>query len=180
MGFRFIYALATIILMTHFVACHAQGHSDEGSPGASPQNAASTVQNAVVPKKVLSPDEIVEKKIEGPVRVEFVVESLFRYTGASTETEAPMNFKLKGVKAGNDEFNVQVAGKVFHRLHQLGIEERPEEVGKHNEVAVHRHFIGKTVRVNGTIKRLPHAEGEGVLCWLRIDSLDQIESVSSQ
>ncbi len=140
-------------------------------PGADPKK-------AVEPMKVFTPDQIVQGKVEGPVRVEFTVESLFRYTGVSTEKEVPMNFKLEGVKAGNDEFNVQVAGKLFARLHYLGIEETPEEAGKHGTVAVHRHFMGKKVRVNGVVKRLPHAKGEGVLHWLRIDSLDQIESVS--
>lgn len=49
-----------------------------------------------------------------------------------------MNFKLKGIKAENEEFNVEVASKVFHRLHELGIEYRPEEVRRYNDVAVHR------------------------------------------
>lgn len=64
-----------------------------------------------------------------------------------------MNFKLKGVKATNNVFNIEVANKVFTRLRELGIEDTPEESGKHGEPAVYRHFIGKTVRVNGTMKR---------------------------
>lgn len=133
---------------------------------------------AAAPLKVLTPDQIVQGKVEGPVRVEFVVQSLFWYTGSSTEKEVPINFKLKGVQAGNDEFNVEVAGKVFERLHDLGIEDTPEESRRHSEVAVHRHFIGKTVRVNGVVKRLPHSKGDGVRHCLRIDTLNQIESVS--
>ena len=43
---------------------------------------------------------------------------------------------------------------------------------------MYRHFIGKTVRVNEVVKRLPLAQGDGFLYWLRIGSLDQIESVS--
>ena len=160
---------------------------DEGklSPGSGPARPKvvppgprADPKKAVEPMKVLTPDQIVQGKIEGPVRVEFVVESLYWQTGVSTEKEMPMNFKLKGVKAGNSEFDVQVAGKLFGRLHDLGIQDSPEESGKHNEVAVHRHFMGKTVRVNGVVKRIPHAKGDGVLHWLRIDSLDQIVSVS--
>ncbi len=151
------------------------------SEAVSQEKAASPdAPKAAVEAKVLTPDQIVEGKVEGPVRVEFVVESLLRYTGLSTEKEIPMNFKLQGVKAGNDQFNVEVANSVFTRLSELGIEDSPEESGKHGDVAVHRHFVGKTVRVNGTVERFPHAKGAGVLCWLRIDSLDQIESVRRQ
>jgi len=137
-------------------------------------------QKAAVEAKVLTPDQIVEGKVEGPVRVEFVVKSLVRYTGLSTEKEVPMSFKLQGVKAGNDQFNVEVANSVFARLRELGIDDSPEEFGKHSDVPWHRHFVGKTVRVHGTVERFPHAKGEGVLCWLRIDNLDQIESVRRQ
>jgi hypothetical protein len=126
--------------------------------------------------QVLTPDQIVEGKVEGPVRVEFVVESLFRYSGLSTESEWPLNFKLKGVKATNEEFNVEVRNSVFRRLRELGIEDSPEESRKHGDVAVHRHFVGKKVRVNGTIKLYPK-DGGRALYWLRIDNLDQIESV---
>ena len=126
--------------------------------------------------KVLTPDQIVQGRVEGPVRVEFVVESLFRYSGLSTEKEIPMNFKVKGIKASNDKFDVQVANSVFTRLHELGIDDSPEDSGKHGDVAVHRHFVGKTVRVNGTVKRYPQPGGQE-LYWLRVDNLDQIESV---
>ena len=131
-------------------------------------------------KKVLSPDEIVQGKIEGAVRVEFTVESLYWETGVSTEKQIPMNFKLKGVKANGDVFQVQVADQVFTRLYELGIENSPKENITEGTPAVYRHFIGKTVRVNEVVKRLPLAQGDGFLYWLRIGSLDQIESVSKK
>ena len=131
-------------------------------------------------KKVLTPDQIVQGKIEGAVRVEFTVESLYWETGTSAEKMIPMNFKLRGEKTDGDLFQVRVAGRVFTRLSELGIENTPKENSTEGTPAVYRHFEGKTVRVNGVVKRLPLAQRDGFLYWLRIDNLDQIESVSKK
>ncbi len=129
-------------------------------------------------KKVLTPDQIVQGKIEGAVRVEFTVESLYWQSGLSTENTIPMNFKLRGEKRDGDLFEVQVANRVFTRLSELGIENTPKENSTEGTPAVHRHFEGKMVRVNGVVKRFPLAGRDGFLYWLRIDSLEQIESIS--
>ena len=154
--------------------------NDKPPPAASTPNAPPPRPAAAKDKKVLTPDQIVQGKIEGAVRVEFTVESLYWETGASTEKTIPMNFKLRGEKTDGDLFQVQVAGRVFTRLSELGIENTPKENSTEGTPAVYRHFEGKTVRVNGVVKRLPLAQRDGFLYWLRIDNLDQIESVSKK
>lgn len=151
---------------------HAQEKSNL-PPGAGPDGVKKD-------KKVLTPAEVVQGKMEGAISVEFTVESVYWETGLSTEKMIPMNFKLRGEKTDGDLFQVQVAGRVFTRLSELGIENTPHENSTESTPAVYRHFVGKTVRVNGVVKRLPLAQRDGFLYWLRIDSLDQIESVSKK
>jgi hypothetical protein len=117
---------------------------------------------------VMTPHQIYRDKVEGQVRVEFVVGA------TSIELPTVMEAKDRPLVQGTDgrrtltRLLVTVNKQVETRLKQLGIED------------LRRHLYGKQVRVSGNLKRIVDAGGDGnklITYSLSIDKLDQLESI---
>ena len=130
---------------------------------------ATTQTNAVAADevKMTTPGQILKDKVAGQVRVELTVEGWVQYRGATAGPGEPQTLILKGGVLADDHLAVIVDQKVFVRLKALGIAE-PRE-----------HFVGKTVIATGKVNRNP-APGGGTSIIIRINSLDQIESITKK
>jgi RNA polymerase sigma factor (sigma-70 family) len=120
--------------------------------------------------KLLTPAQIYRDKVEGPVRIEFVVGAVS--IGLPTEMEAKdrPREEPEGGKPRLTRLSVTISEKVEARLNAIGIKD------------VRVHLYRKTVRVSGELKRTVVSNDISTLITytLVLDDINQLESVSEQ
>jgi RNA polymerase sigma factor (sigma-70 family) len=119
---------------------------------------------------LLTPAQIYRDKVEGPVRIEFVVGAVS--IGLPTEMEAKdrPREQPEGGKATLTRLSVTVGEKLEAQLNAIGIKD------------VRLHLYRKTVRVSGELKRIVVTNDISTLITytLVLDDINQLESVSEQ
>jgi hypothetical protein len=118
--------------------------------------------------KPLSAETIVEKQFKGKATVEFTVEDVNPMPTNPWSRDSDDGWKAVPLrlvaKVGKwDAVHVYVSGQTAARLRQLGIEEPGE------------HFLGKVVRVSGTVERL--VKRAGTEYRIEVNSLDQLQII---
>jgi hypothetical protein len=112
----------------------------------------------------LTPEAIMENKVEGKATVEFpvgVVGLMLTSRATLADESEPLHIAPKGKKAVG--VYVLVSWEAATRLKRLGIENPAE------------HFRGKVVRVSGTVERLTGSSGPEYR--IQVTSLDQFEVI---
>ena len=114
----------------------------------------------------LTPEAIMEKKVEGKATVEFPVGEVgVMLTSRATSAEESEPLHIAPKPAGKKAVGVYVlvSWEAATRLKRLGIENPAE------------HFRGKVVRVSGTVERLTGSSGPEYR--IQVTSLDQFEVI---
>jgi hypothetical protein len=114
----------------------------------------------------LTPETIVEKKVEGRATVEFQVEDvglILTSRATSAEESEPLHLAPKTADRKAGRVSVLVSWEVATRLKRLGIENPA------------KHFRGKIVRVSGIVERLTGSAGPEYR--IQVTTLDQFEII---
>ena len=114
----------------------------------------------------LTPEAIMEKKVEGKATVEFPVGEVgVMLTSRATlaDESEPLHIAPKTARKKAVGVYVLVSWEAATRLKRLGIENPAE------------HFRGKVVRVSGTVERLTGSSGPEYR--IQVTSLDQFEVI---
>jgi hypothetical protein len=114
----------------------------------------------------LTPEAIMEKKVEGKATVEFPVGEVgVMFTSRATLADESLPLHIAPKTAGQKAVGVYVlvSWEAATRLKRLGIENPAE------------HFRGKVVRVSGTVERLTGSSGPEYR--IQVTSLDQFEVI---
>jgi hypothetical protein len=120
----------------------------------------------VTEEKPLTPETIVEKKVEGRATVEFQVEDvglILTSRATLTDESEPLHLAPKTADKTAGSVSVLVSWQVATRLKRLGIENPA------------KHFRGKIVRVSGVVERLMGSTGPEYR--IQVTSLDQFEII---